>query len=482
MSFSQQDPLPSYQALVRAAVSDPERVPYLVRKWITPLQEFDAHVLSTAFAEAAPHHPLAYLQIVIDAVALARNQEQAGLALSALEHVGSNSALFVQLKKVPEITQRLAGALATMAGTTRGYARIAGLLATLVDTFNAQMLAEDSDAPKAQSSLTRLGGTPGMLITSLHTECVRQCILARRRALHERVLQLVIKPQYSGVEVISGQDRRKAELEFHYYAGMVCASLGDEISLKEAERQWMLVFALPGRHVSAIQIATYKRLILLQIMLYGDKIQLPSFFATSHTRNIEARAVQYISFAEGCSGSGVRSMAPAISKIRDLQSVLTVDENLGFAEVAIQRLPIHYIRRVGNVYSSMNLGQLADTIGFSSHPLSDNTSPDSQAASLAQFIISMNDSAVVLEDTGAPYTAMSVVRFVSKHATVSTLPNTQTSTVAARVSVEQYWTERINKKLTETEALKNRLSELDRHLAYSEEYFSGAREQGLSNA
>ncbi|KAJ2102221.1 COP9 signalosome complex subunit 3 [Coemansia sp. RSA 922] len=447
----------------------------ILQGWRTPLDEFNADELNRALGRVDPAQcTLAYAQIAIDCVVLCRTVEQAGLAAQAVRRLAAEGRL-EQFQEYPAMLQRLSDAV----GRIGDHALACELLADVAESSIAQMAADPIST--GLDPVQRLGRSSGVRLTPVHIECARQCILARRTALHQRVASQVLGVPLDALgSLVGGGHRGRAFLEYSFYSGMVFAALG---AADEALRAWQRVFALPARHVSAIAVAAYKRRTLLHVARHGTKPRMPAFFAAIHARAIEGHAAPYVALAEVCCPPGIASLAPALAKIADMRSVLAADENAGLAQHLVHELPAHYIRRCGQVYSSLHVDRLAELIGFSAHPLvavrsrggGIGTEPAGVAAALARYIRAMNDPSVVLDDSPSM-----VVRFMPVRATVSALPNS--ALLGGEHGAERQWAEAVQQKVAEASALRVRLEELDRHLALTKEYVVGSRDKTLSNS
>ncbi|KAJ2863327.1 COP9 signalosome complex subunit 3 [Coemansia aciculifera] len=448
----------------------------ILQGWRTPLDEFNADELNRALGRVNPAQcTLAYAQLAIDCVVLCRTVEQATLAAQAIRRLAAEGRL-EQFQEYPAMLQRLADTV----GRIGDHALACELLADVAESLIAQMAADPIST--GQDPVQRLGRTSGVRLTAVHIECARQCILARRTALHQRVASRVLGVPLDALGSLVGASgqRGRAFLEYSYYSGMVFAALG---AADEALRAWQRVFALPARHVSAIAIAAYKRRTLLHLAKHGTKPRMPPFFAAVHARAIEGHAAMYVALAEVCCPPGITSLAPALAKVSDMRSVLAGDENMGLAHHLVHELPAHYIRRCGLVYSSLHVDRLAELIGFSAHPLvavrsrggGVATEPVDVAGALARYIRAMNDPSVVLDDSSSM-----VVRFVPVRATVSALPNN--ALLGHGDGAERQWAEAVEQKVAEATALRVRLEELDRHLALTREYVVGSRDKTLTNS
>ncbi|KAJ1643760.1 COP9 signalosome complex subunit 3 [Coemansia asiatica] len=476
-----------YSDLVAAANEGSNyKVAQLLRGWKPPISEFRSDLLTKVLAQINPQKSAAaYVQVVIDIINLATTADQLLLVSDALATMASGATDLSQVDRVPDLMVRLSSAFGLMAQDTGDYAGTCGLMVDMVDVLNAQYAAQATDGPaeirgvRGRFETQRLGGFRGTRLTALHVECLRQCIVARRRTLHERVAQTVLGVEFASFGRQGGALCAKQFMAYRYYAGMVYAALGDRLSLEQAQRQWMLVFSMPGKFASAIQLAAYRRMLLLTVILDGTRFRLPSFYPPTHSRALETNAGTYSGIAEACVGA--KSMATALARVKEAQRMLDRDGNLGLANMLVSSLPMHFVRRLGRVYSTMRLGQLTEAIGFGAHPLANSSEgPDALARLLAQIIQANDENSqmVSLATNDEPIVgAHTVVRFSPAYATLSSLPNVPVAAGSERVAVEQQLAGILQTQVAETRALHEKLVQLDRHLALSSEYAANSREQ-----
>ncbi|KAJ2781721.1 hypothetical protein GGI15_003140 [Coemansia interrupta] len=409
---------------------------------------------------------------------LALNSRQVEMTKQALAAICNGSVQMAQVARVHELIDRLARALGHMATSKNDIPAVCELAIDMVDVMNAQMASQMRDDTQGASFVKQtLGSSKGIRLTPLHIECLRLCILARRRALHEQVARTILDVEFASFGLQSGDTRAQAFMQYCYYAGMIYAALADDASLKKAQKQWMLTFAIPGKFASSIQLEAFKKLTLVKLILDGKPVKLPSFFAPTHVKAIEGPATIYSGIADAFTGT--KSMARALSAVREKQVFINKDDNEGLAELMVQRMPALFIKRMGEIYSSMRLGTLAKAIGFDVHPLASHISnADELATILARFIESMNDDSVtVVQQDGSPIDASSTVRFSPACATLSSVPNAPVLSASERIAIEQQWSERIQSQVAQTEALRHKLVHLDRHIALTDEYVNNSREQ-----
>ncbi|KAJ2803279.1 hypothetical protein H4R20_002953 [Coemansia guatemalensis] len=512
---------PNYAALVTAAAAAPgatsafrRQVVSLLRNWEPPLVDFEADIIVNSLSSLSlPEATAAYMQIAADALKLAKTREQAELAMQTLAQLSVGVDL-EQLVEFPDVMQRLATALARVGKKAGNHAQVCEGLLGIVEKLNVQMLstktagtaetgvvdkAKDADrvtgagkgkavdsakvdnegerADKDKSTakdkstvkaeVLAANANMGVRLTPLHVECLKQCLLSCRRDLYTRVVETVIGVPFDAFGSMVGH-RARTFMEYHLYAGMVCVGVG---ALDRALGLWQLVFALPAKHASAIQIATYKRMLLVNLALHGDKARLPAFFASSHARVIDSNVGPYASLADMFND---KSMRPALARVTSMQQTLVENGNWGLAQLMLDMMPRHFIKKAAKLYSSIRIEQLLQITGFVNHP---RVTADGASASevLARYIQEMNDPSVVLRDTQGEEPGAWVIDFLDSDATASA--QVIGMTPAERIRTEQQWTARIEARVRDIEDMRKHLLQLDRHLALTKEYASSSRDQ-----
>ncbi|KAJ2398992.1 COP9 signalosome complex subunit 3 [Coemansia sp. RSA 2559] len=450
-----------YNQLINAAESSPELV-NLLHDWRGPLTDYNADVFISILDSLNPtRHTLVYTQVLVDALNLAATTDEfATLAepLSAL----SKQAQFEQLAQFPEMLRRLVHVIQRVAQLSENNVYACGVLVDMVDTLNEQMALTrlppiSVDDIKQHKQRLGAGSNNGVRLTPLHIECLRLCLLANRRTLHERVSQTVLATRLDAIGRLDGQ-RLRPFLEYHYYAGMVYIGLQQT---EQALHMWRMVFAVPTRHVSAIQIETFKRFTLAHALVHGSRGSLPPMFVPAHVRPIESQATAYVALADACAS---KQIGLAVKTLHDVHRELSNDGNLGLATRLINELPAHCVRHCAGVYTRLPLERLAQVISFAEHPLGNISQRGGAEAALGRYIQRMDDPCVVLEDSDG----VMAVRYVNARATVS--PTFGNSETPRGVPLEAQWSQAIAAKVHEANALQSYLQEVDHHLALTKDY------------
>ncbi|KAJ2521318.1 COP9 signalosome complex subunit 3 [Coemansia sp. RSA 1939] len=443
-----------------------------LQDWRSPVSDYSAETFVPLLNSMDPKsNTLAYAQVLVDALGLAVSVNE----FETLAEPLSRFATQIQLEQVesfPEILRRLTRALAQMAQLSENSAQACTVLVDMVGALNQQMeltrlppmTIEDIIQHKQRLGV---GSSHGVRLTPLHIECLRQCLLARRRWLYERVANEVVATRLDAIGRLDTQ-RLRPFLEYHHYAGMVCAGLGH---MEQALQMWRMVFAVPTRFVSAIQIASFKRFTLAHAIVHGKRGTLPSMFVPAHVRTIESVAAAYVALADVCAS---RQLGAAVKAVHDMNSELFSDGNTGLAQRLLDELPAHCVRACADVYTRLPLKHLAQVVKFSDYPRGGaGDDADDVVDALGRYIQEMNDPCVVLEETDA---GIMVVRFVDAQATVPLVQGAAQSVNIPGVPLEKQWSVAIAARAQEANVLQKYLQELDHHLALTRDYVSRSRD------
>ncbi|KAJ1945723.1 hypothetical protein EC988_005691, partial [Linderina pennispora] len=446
----------SYAVLINASQKSPNYLARELQRWRPP-SAFDADLFLSALSELQPQqHTLVCAQILTDALNTATSLEQVSAVDPQLTRFISDFDM-ASLEHNISSLNRLVASISRL-GDVLEVELACEWLVSLTMALNKKMAAE-KPAVGSVDGVEVLGSNAnrGVRPTMAHLDCLLFCLYSRRRDLHLAVLDNIISVQFTALGSLAGSDRGKAFMQYHYHAGMVAVGVG---RMEQAIQLWKLVFAVSLQNVSAIQVATYKRLVLISLLEHGKKPRLPSFYPNVHVRDIEAASDAYVSLADAYAND---STPMVLQRLASMSRQLSADENASLAQRVLRRLPLHQIRKTASVYASMRVVQLAEKIGFASHPLADGRNA---VQALAEYIAEMQDPAVQLQGD--------VVVFVPDTATVSVLPNHGMADDA--LDIEARWAAKIKDKVEETERLRSRLAELDQHLALTEEYVTHARD------
>lgn len=449
----------------------------LLRDWTTsgPNLTFDQIVEALGQQQEQPFNTLIQIQVAVDMLLASATSEQLSQADQEVARLAELME-FSALAQYPEILSRLVDALSRVAQASNDHELICRRLLALVERINHQMAETRKPTQNlGQFYQTRKLGQGekldnktghGIRLTVLHTECLNQCLLAGRAELHAEVAAKVTDTKFDSFGRLV-YDRAESYMLFYFNAGMIYVGLR---SYQQALDAWHMVFALPQRHLSAIQVATYKRLVLLNLVVYGCHKKLPQLLDDVHLRTVEGQASNYHALGNICGST--KTVGNVVDKVHNMEKELVADDNFGLAQQAVMECPAHLVRRQRKVFTRQRLIQLAEAIGFADHPLAaDATDLVQVSAVLAQYIQQMNDPSAVLENTDVDNMT---VRFVDPKTTAPVVHNNVNRDILQNqpvdMAVEQEWVRVLKANVEQTHLLQERLELLNGHLGLTKEY------------
>ncbi|CAE6462328.1 unnamed protein product [Rhizoctonia solani] len=144
-------------------------------------------------------------------------------------------------------------------------------------------------------------------------------------------------------------------LQYHYLGGCVYAALK---RFKEAEDFFETTVTAPATVASAIQLEAYKKLGLIQLILYGELRNPPRYVSSSVTRVYKTQTA-YLNFAKNY---GIAS--PNEIPASDVE-IFTRDNNMGLLKQAVARIPYWAVHKLTKVYVSLSLAEIGQSIKVS---------------------------------------------------------------------------------------------------------------------
>jgi COP9 signalosome complex subunit 3 len=129
-----------------------------------------------------------------------------------------------------------------------------------------------------QSAVQRLQPSPGVL-TPVHADLLQVCLLSKFYGLALPLVEQtlgIVDPKLTGLKV-------KDFLLYCYYGGMV---LVGEKQFSKALEFFLNALTVPAAALSAIMIASYKKYILVSLLLHGDLPPIPEYTSPVVRRTI----------------------------------------------------------------------------------------------------------------------------------------------------------------------------------------------------
>ncbi|CAE6511350.1 unnamed protein product [Rhizoctonia solani] len=235
-----------------------------------------------------------------------------------------------------------------------GHARLAPERVTLL-AQGIYNLAERSQAlpeaiPLLMSLVRRYPPHVGYL-TTIHSLLLMACVQTR----HFTTVVPLLAEGITEIDTQISDVQYTDNLQYHYLGGCVYAALK---RFKEAEDFFETAVTAPATVASAIQLEAYKKLGLIQLILYGELRNPPRYVSGSVTRVYKAQTA-YLNFAKAY---GIAS--PNEIPASDVE-IFTRDNNMGLLKQAIARIPYWAVHKLTKVYVSLSLAEIGQAIKIS---------------------------------------------------------------------------------------------------------------------
>ncbi|KAL5639754.1 hypothetical protein ACGC1H_006361 [Rhizoctonia solani] len=213
-------------------------------------------------------------------------------------------------------------------------------------------LAERSQAlpeaiPLLMSLVRRYPPHVGYL-TTIHPLLLMACVQTR----HFTTVVPILAEGITEIDTQISDVQYTDNLQYHYLGGCVYAALK---RFKEAEDFFETAVTAPATVASAIQLEAYKKLGLIQLILYGELRNPPRYVSSSVTRVYKAQTA-YLNFAKAY-GIANPNEIPA----SDVE-IFTRDNNMGLLKQAIARIPYWAVHKLTKVYVSLSLAEIGQAI------------------------------------------------------------------------------------------------------------------------
>ncbi|KAG9094204.1 hypothetical protein FS749_012941 [Ceratobasidium sp. UAMH 11750] len=141
-------------------------------------------------------------------------------------------------------------------------------------------------------------------------------------------------------------------LQYHYLGGCIYAGLK---RFKDAEDFFELTVTAPATVASAIQIEAYKKLTLIQLILYGEARNPPRYISGVVTRMYKTQTT-YLNLAKNY---GI--VNPNELPAGDAET-FSRDNNIGLLKQALARIPYWAVHKLTKTYVSLSLAEIGQAI------------------------------------------------------------------------------------------------------------------------
>ncbi|KZO98608.1 hypothetical protein CALVIDRAFT_29371 [Calocera viscosa TUFC12733] len=206
--------------------------------------------------------------------------------------------------------------------------------------------------------ITRYPPSPGYL-TSVHPVFVQLCCTTRHFPLALPILSVPIYEIDKEICDLHYTDN----LLYHYCGGV---ALGALKRYSEAAEFFEVTVSSPSTVASAIQVEAYKKLALIQLILYGKTTPPPKYTSPAVSRAFRNSSgtqpyLKFINAVEVADREAARKLA------KDVEGFQT-DNNMGLVQQVLDRLPWLAVKKLKETYMKLSLEEIGREIGLSDDP------------------------------------------------------------------------------------------------------------------
>ena len=201
-----------------------------------------------------------------------------------------------------------------------------------------------------QSACLRLQPAPDVL-TPVHADLLQVCLLSKFYGVALPLVDQghlgIVDPKKTGLNV-------KDFLLYSYYGGMV---LVGEKKFSRALEFFLNALTVPASALSAIMIASYKKYILVCLLLHGDVPPIPEYTSPVVRRTVGNHCSEYLDLLKAFANLDMKKLKELLQAH---QSVFEKDHNWGLAKQCIRCLQKRVVQRLTQTYLTLSLQDLAE--------------------------------------------------------------------------------------------------------------------------
>ncbi|KAG8765032.1 hypothetical protein FRC12_007723 [Ceratobasidium sp. 428] len=185
-------------------------------------------------------------------------------------------------------------------------------------------------------------------LTTIHPVLLAACVQTH----HFTTVVPVLAHGITEVDVQISDVHYTDNLQYHYLGGCVYAALK---RFKDAEDFFELTVTAPATVASAIQIEAYKKLTLIQLILYGEARNPPRYISGVVTRMYKTHTA-YLNLAKNYG-----LVNPNELPVGDAE-IFSKDNNMGLLKRAVARIPYWAVHKLTKTYVSLSLAEIGQVI------------------------------------------------------------------------------------------------------------------------
>lgn len=266
-------------------------------------------------------------------------------------------------------------------------------------------------------------------LTPLHSDFCLLCLDSK--CLNPALNFLEI--DYTEIRKTDDGEDVKRVLLFYYYGGLIYAAIKN---FERASYFFEVVLTVPATVMSPIMQETYKKFIILNVLLNG-KLQdniLPKYTSSCVLRQRKLIGHSYLKFAQEYSSLSYEKLKRLVSTN---SSTFERDENMGLIKQCLTQIHKRNIQRLTKTFLTLPLKDVASYVGLESEKEAElyvlNMIDDGEISAT----IDQKDGMVVFRDNSEKYDTVSVFQKLQEDMSVTmTLINTMKKLEGARGGLE----------------------------------------------
>jgi COP9 signalosome complex subunit 3 len=201
------------------------------------------------------------------------------------------------------------------------------------------------------NAINKIQLSPSQL-TSIHADICQLCLLAKcvKPALHFLDIDI------TDISKENGHYDVKYFLLYYFYGGIIYAIL------KNYDRSlyfFQVALTTPSMAVSHIMLESYKKYILIALILHGKVPSLPKYTSQVVNRFIKPLSQPYTDLASAYASNNAEELTAVINKYTD---AFTRDTNMGLVKQCLSSLHKKNIQRLTKTFMTLSLNDMANKV------------------------------------------------------------------------------------------------------------------------
>jgi len=203
--------------------------------------------------------------------------------------------------------------------------------------------------------VTRYAPSPAYL-TNIHPIFVQLCCTTRHFMLALPILSTPITEIDKEISDLHYTDN----LIYHYCGGV---ALGALKRYRDAADFFEITVSSPAAVASAIQVEAYKKLSLVQLILYGKTSPPPKYTSSAVSRAFRnsSSTQPYLKLINAVEMADRESARKLVKEVETFQT----DNNMGLLQQVLDRLPWLAVKKLKETYMKLSLEEIGREIGLS---------------------------------------------------------------------------------------------------------------------